>query len=128
MTQTSVLSGKCAICCNPMKKTGCKRMNSAAALRAAVPHPRAFTLIELLVVIAIIGVLAALLLPVLAAAKDRAIRARCLSNLKQVDLAFIQYALENNDHLPDSTYMPYTYPTMLESNVVDCLSHQGVTR
>jgi prepilin-type N-terminal cleavage/methylation domain-containing protein/prepilin-type processing-associated H-X9-DG protein len=59
----------------------------------------AFTLIELLVVIAIIAILAALLLPALAKAKQSAQSTRCLSNLKQLQLAWLSYAHDNNDRL-----------------------------
>jgi prepilin-type N-terminal cleavage/methylation domain-containing protein len=69
---------------------------------------RAFTLIELLVVIAIIAILAAMLLPVLAAAKNRALEAECINNTKELQTAWELYAADNQDYMcPNS---PFGYP------------------
>ena len=64
-----------------------------------IPRARAFTLIELLVVIAIIAILAALLLPVLSAAKSKARQTACLNNIKQLELSWGLYADENNQRI-----------------------------
>jgi prepilin-type N-terminal cleavage/methylation domain-containing protein len=78
----------------------------AVKLRSSLA--RAFTLIELLVVIAIIAILAAILLPVLAAAKNHALEAECINNTKELQTAWELYSTDNQDYMcPNS---PYGYP------------------
>ena len=69
----------------------------------------AFTLIELLVVIAIIAILAAILFPVFARARENARRASCQSNLKQIALAFKQYTQDYDERYPMKHWMTDTY-------------------
>lgn len=78
---------------------------SDSVIRAPAQKGGAFTLIELLVVIAIIAILAAILLPVLSAAQERANRTTCLNDMKQLGAGCQIFADEHNDQLPGPTWI-----------------------
>lgn len=73
---------------------------------------KGFTLIELLVVIAIIAILAAILFPVFAKAREKARQSSCLSNTKQLALAFMQYSQDYDERMPMYVDSGYQFATM----------------
>ena len=79
-----------------------QKQHTAVAPHAAAKPKKGFTLIELLVVIAIIAILAAILFPVFARARENARRASCLSNTKQLGLGVLQYTQDYDEKLPSS--------------------------
>jgi prepilin-type N-terminal cleavage/methylation domain-containing protein/prepilin-type processing-associated H-X9-DG protein len=96
---------------------------------------KGFTLIELLVVIAIIAILAAILFPVFAKARERAQQTACLSNTKQIGLAMMQYLDDYNGAFPVNSFDPQPLRTRLwpfllmpyakTADIFKCPSHAG---
>ena len=91
-------------------------------MRNNVKTVKGFTLIELLVVIAIIGILAALLLPILVTTKEKVKRTVCLNNLRQINLAVRMYSDDSNDTSPSvgqatNQILMYSYRKLIQNYV-----------
>jgi prepilin-type N-terminal cleavage/methylation domain-containing protein/prepilin-type processing-associated H-X9-DG protein len=90
---------------------------------------RAFTLIELLVVIAIIAILAAILFPVFAQARDKARQTMCISNARQIGLAVMQYVQDHDETYPSNhwgIYFLLIQPYMKNELLWTCPSYSGI--
>ena len=110
-----------------------KNLSSALPLARKNGRP-AFTLIELLVVIAIIAILAAILFPVFARARENARRSSCLSNLKQIGLGVMQYTQDYDERLPLGIYSTFTtrwsdiiQPYTKSRQIFQCPSDTNIT-
>jgi len=89
---------------------------------------KAFTLIELLVVVAIISILAAILFPVFARARENARRAGCLSNLKQIGLGWMMYAQDYDERTPRyNNWMNALQPYVKSGQVFVCPSAENTS-
>jgi prepilin-type N-terminal cleavage/methylation domain-containing protein/prepilin-type processing-associated H-X9-DG protein len=89
-------------------------------------HSNGFTLIELLVVIAIVAILAALLFPVFAKAREKAYQTSCLNNQRQLGIALTMYATEHEEQLPDAKGWAAAIAGQVANKSFDCASSTPV--
>lgn len=101
---------------------------SSSHITTAARAKKGFTLIELLVVIAIIAILAAILFPAFARARENARRASCQSNLKQIALGFTQYTQDYDEKFPSFAYPGWAsdiQPYIKSTQILKCPSFSG---